>query len=177
MGHPAATLIEITRRDGVEDGKKAPQRTPRRSSETALDFHEAGLISAQTMREFDNLCLTPVKPFTPQAIVRLRRKAHVSQAVFAHHLCVTHNGFSMGAWREDSEWTFAQVALAGAGEGTYGNCLMAVVGSASGIPIMPGCYGGLMSGGFWLGEAVSIPMEALRRDRRRFHGPAMEELQ
>ena len=44
--------------------------------ETAVDFHEAGLISAQTMREFDNLCLTPVKPFTPQAIV-LRRKAHV----------------------------------------------------------------------------------------------------
>src|SRR5258708_37953228 len=57
--------------------------------ETALDFHEAGLISAQTMREFDNLCLTPVKPFTPQAIVRFRRKAHVSQAVFAHHLNVS----------------------------------------------------------------------------------------
>src|SRR6201992_915819 len=57
--------------------------------ETALHCQEAGLSSAQTMREFDNLCLTPVKPFTPQAIVRLRRKAHVSQAVFAHHLNVS----------------------------------------------------------------------------------------
>lgn len=56
---------------------------------TALDFREAGLISAQTMREFDSLCLTPVKAFTPQAIARLRRKAHVSQAVFAHHLNVS----------------------------------------------------------------------------------------
>jgi hypothetical protein len=50
--------------------------------ETALNFHEPGLISAQTMREFDHLCLTPVKPFGPQAIVRLRRKAHVSQTVY-----------------------------------------------------------------------------------------------
>jgi putative transcriptional regulator len=57
--------------------------------ETALDFHDAGLISTQTMREFDNLCLTPVKTFTPRAIARLRRKAHVSQAVFAHHLNVS----------------------------------------------------------------------------------------
>jgi putative transcriptional regulator len=57
--------------------------------ETALDFHEAGLIRAQTMREFDNLCLTPVKSFTPQAIASLRRRAHVSQAVFAHHLNVS----------------------------------------------------------------------------------------
>jgi putative transcriptional regulator len=35
--------------------------------ETALDFHGAGLISAQTMREFDKLCLTPVKmPVAPE---------------------------------------------------------------------------------------------------------------
>ena len=31
----------------------------------------------------------------------------------------------------------AQVVLADGGEGSYGDCLMAVVGSASGIPIMP----------------------------------------
>lgn len=57
--------------------------------ETARDFHRAGLISAQTMREFDDMCLTPVKTFTPGAIVRLRRRSHVSQAVFAHHLNVS----------------------------------------------------------------------------------------
>jgi putative transcriptional regulator len=29
------------------------------------------VLSARTVREFDHLCLTSVKPFTPQAIVRL----------------------------------------------------------------------------------------------------------
>jgi putative transcriptional regulator len=57
--------------------------------ETALGLHEAGIIGPRTMREFDNLCLTPVKEFTPRAIVRLRKRAKVSQAVFAYHLNVS----------------------------------------------------------------------------------------
>jgi putative transcriptional regulator len=57
--------------------------------ETALDLRNAGLIGPQTMREFDNLCLTPVKNFTPRAIIRLRQREQVSQAVFAHHLNVS----------------------------------------------------------------------------------------
>jgi hypothetical protein len=56
----------------------------------------------------------------------------------------------VGAGREDSEWTFAQIARAGGCEGSYGDCLMRTVGSASGISI--GCCGGVMCGGFWLGE-------------------------
>jgi putative transcriptional regulator len=46
------------------------------------------------MREFDKLCLTPVKRFTPKQIVRLRESAHVSQAVFAHYLNVSPNTIS-----------------------------------------------------------------------------------
>jgi putative transcriptional regulator len=57
--------------------------------ETALGLHEAGIISPRTMQEFDYLCLTPIKKFTPRAIVRLRKRAKVSQAVLAHHLNVS----------------------------------------------------------------------------------------
>jgi putative transcriptional regulator len=31
--------------------------------ETAEDLYEAGLMEKQTMREFDQLCLTPIRPF------------------------------------------------------------------------------------------------------------------
>jgi putative transcriptional regulator len=54
--------------------------------ETALGLYEAGIIIPRTMREFDPLCLTPVKEFTPRAVVRLRKRAKVSQAILARHL-------------------------------------------------------------------------------------------
>ena len=53
---------------------------------TAKDLHESGVISEITMREFDRLCLTPVHPLTPQEIQTLRKRAKVSQAVFAAYL-------------------------------------------------------------------------------------------
>jgi putative transcriptional regulator len=43
------------------------------------------------MRDFDALCLTPVKPLSPSQIARIRKKEDVSQAVFAHHLNVSLN--------------------------------------------------------------------------------------
>ena len=57
--------------------------------ETAEDFYSSGLMDKRTMREFDELCLTPVKPLTPRQIARIRAKEEVSQAVFARHLGVS----------------------------------------------------------------------------------------
>ncbi len=57
--------------------------------ETASDLHEAGMIDKQTMRRFDESCLTPIRPLTPKKIKALRQREHVSQAVFANYLNVT----------------------------------------------------------------------------------------
>jgi putative transcriptional regulator len=57
--------------------------------ETAEGLTAAGVMSKQTMREFDELCLTPVRPLTPEEIRDLREREGVSQAVFARYLNVT----------------------------------------------------------------------------------------
>ena len=45
-----------------------------------------GTMSKTTMREFDKLCLTPIKKFMPEDIEALRRREEVSQSVFANYL-------------------------------------------------------------------------------------------
>jgi putative transcriptional regulator len=57
--------------------------------ETARDLFEAGAIDKKTMREFDELCLTLVKPLSPKQIRALRLREEASQAVFAKYLNVT----------------------------------------------------------------------------------------
>jgi putative transcriptional regulator len=57
--------------------------------ETAAGLHRIGLVDAKTMRDFDAACLTPVEELSPEEIVKLRKKAGVSQAVFASYLNVT----------------------------------------------------------------------------------------
>ncbi len=57
--------------------------------ETALGLTEAGVITKQTMRNFDGMCLTPVEEMTSQQIRELRLREYASQAVFARHLNVT----------------------------------------------------------------------------------------
>jgi putative transcriptional regulator len=57
--------------------------------ETVSDMHEIGLLSKQTMKRFDESCLTPVRRLTPQEIKAIREGAQASQAVFARHLNVT----------------------------------------------------------------------------------------
>ena len=52
-------------------------------------LHKLGLVDKTTMREFDVRCLTSVEPLTAKDIQRLRKKAGVSQAVFARCLNVT----------------------------------------------------------------------------------------
>ncbi len=57
--------------------------------ETAEDLHEAGLIEKRTMKEFDELCLTPINPLKPEEIRRIRTRENVSQVVFANYLNVS----------------------------------------------------------------------------------------
>ena len=57
--------------------------------ETASDLHDAGLMDKRTLRKFDELCLTPVRPMQAGDIRELRERERVSQAVFALHLNVS----------------------------------------------------------------------------------------
>ncbi len=57
--------------------------------ETAEGLHAAGRLDKQTMRQFDEACLTPVLPLAPEEIRALREREGASQAVFARYLNVT----------------------------------------------------------------------------------------
>ncbi len=57
--------------------------------ETMSGFYEVGVVSKDTMREFDEMCLTPVGKLTPQEIRTIREEAQASQAVFARYLNVS----------------------------------------------------------------------------------------
>lgn len=59
--------------------------------ETMEALHDVGAIDKQTMREFDDACLTPVEPLSPEAIRALREREHLSQPVFARYLNVSKN--------------------------------------------------------------------------------------
>ncbi|KPQ20978.1 helix-turn-helix domain-containing protein [Halomonas sp. HL-93] len=54
--------------------------------ETAQDLHTAGVMKDATLREFDALCLPPVKEYTAIQIKRIRTKNNASQGVFAAYL-------------------------------------------------------------------------------------------
>lgn len=57
--------------------------------ETAEELHEVGLMDKCTMREFDELCLTPIRPLVPDEIRKIRERENVSQSVFANYLNVS----------------------------------------------------------------------------------------
>ena len=59
--------------------------------ETAEGLHAAGVMDKQTMRKFDEACLTPVRALTPEEIRTLREREGASQAVFARYLNVSKN--------------------------------------------------------------------------------------
>ena len=54
--------------------------------ETAQDLHAAGVMKEATLREFDALCLPPVKEYTAEEIKYIRKKNHASQGVFVAYL-------------------------------------------------------------------------------------------
>ncbi len=49
-------------------------------------LHEVGAIDKQTMREFDEACLTSVQALAPDEIRQIRQREHISQPVFARYL-------------------------------------------------------------------------------------------
>jgi putative transcriptional regulator len=59
--------------------------------ETMEALHKVGAVDKQTMRHFDDACLTPVRPLSAKQIRALRAREHVSQTVFANYLNVTPN--------------------------------------------------------------------------------------
>ena len=52
-------------------------------------FHQSGAIDKQTMREFDEACLTNIEPLAPEEIRAIREKENLSQPVFARYLNVS----------------------------------------------------------------------------------------
>ena len=59
--------------------------------ETMEALQEIGAIDKQTMREFDETCLTPVRALSPEEIKSIRMREHISQPVFARYLNVSKN--------------------------------------------------------------------------------------
>ena len=54
--------------------------------EGAVDLHKEGLLDDVTMREFDAICLPPVKKYSAAQIKKIRIRNKASQAVFAAYL-------------------------------------------------------------------------------------------
>ena len=57
--------------------------------ESAKDLHDTGVMDEVTMREFDALCLMPVKVYTAKEIQHIRKRNKASQGVFAAYLNTT----------------------------------------------------------------------------------------
>lgn len=57
--------------------------------QTVSGLNDAGLVDQQTMRRFDESCLTPVKKLAPEEIRAIREDSMTSQSVFARYLGVT----------------------------------------------------------------------------------------
>ncbi len=57
--------------------------------ESVEGLYNSGVIDRKTMREFDAMCLTPVRQFTAKDIQKLRAREGLSQPVFARYLNVT----------------------------------------------------------------------------------------
>ncbi|HEX4228559.1 MAG TPA: DNA-binding transcriptional regulator [Bryobacteraceae bacterium] len=69
--------------------KRYPSDAMAAIHETMEALHAVGAIDKQTLRRFDDTCLTPIRPLRPEEIRAIREREHVSQAVFANYLNVT----------------------------------------------------------------------------------------
>jgi len=54
-------------------------------------LRDIGAVGKQTMRQFDEACLTPIRVLTPAEIKALRNRERISQPVFARYLNVSKN--------------------------------------------------------------------------------------
>lgn len=66
--------------------------------EMAKGLYEANVIHATTMREFDALCLPPIKDLSAMEIKKIRLREKVSQAVFA--MCLNTSASTVKQWEQ-----------------------------------------------------------------------------
>lgn len=66
--------------------------------EMAKGLYEANVIDITTMREFDALCLPPIKDLTASQIKKLRLREKVSQPVFAR--CLNTSTSTIKQWEQ-----------------------------------------------------------------------------
>ena len=57
--------------------------------EMATDLYEAGIIDAVTMREYESICIPPVRDLSAREIKRIRLHEKVSQIIFAKYLNIS----------------------------------------------------------------------------------------
>lgn len=57
--------------------------------DSAKGLHAAGVMKETTLREFDALCLPPVKEYSAVQIKRIRTRLKASQGVFAAYLNIS----------------------------------------------------------------------------------------
>jgi putative transcriptional regulator len=79
--------------------KKAKKQTMLEvAHEMAKGLYEANVIDATTMREFDAMCLPPVKELSATDIKKLRLREKVSQPVFAK--CLNTSTSTIKQWEQ-----------------------------------------------------------------------------
>ena len=66
--------------------------------EMAKGLYEANVIDATTMREFDTLCLAPVKELSAAEIKKIRLREKISQPVFAK--CLNTSTSTVKQWEQ-----------------------------------------------------------------------------
>jgi len=59
--------------------------------ETMEALHDIGALDKQTMREFDEACLTLIRDLNPDQIKEIRLRENISQPVFARYLNISKN--------------------------------------------------------------------------------------
>jgi putative transcriptional regulator len=64
-------------------------------------MHAAGFIDDVTMRDFDALCLPPLRNYSPADIQHIRNQTKVSQSVFAKYINV--KTITVAAWEQGTK--------------------------------------------------------------------------
>lgn len=57
--------------------------------DSAKELNDVGMMKDVTLRDFDALCLPPIKEYTAIQIKRIRTKNKASQSVFAEYLNIS----------------------------------------------------------------------------------------
>ncbi|MCO5730944.1 DNA-binding transcriptional regulator [Rhizobium sp. SSA_523] len=68
---------------------------------SAERLRHAGFVDDVTMREFDALCLPPLRDYSPEDIKRIRAGTKASQAVFASFINVKK--ITVAAWEQGTK--------------------------------------------------------------------------